>query len=358
MTSLPEDQQHDPLIPPQNNQPAASDPDAANQPNPAGDWPPSPAYIAPSGEDDRPADPTETLSDGIDPAAVYHPDTDLSVFRQYEPPPLPPERIPNFGHLCLLGLLVGFGLLVTGIVTQIALHNHLFGISTAQHALSDVHYALGSEALLYLFTLAGCLIVFPMVWHKGFFAGVQWNAATAFRLRWRLLGAAGLCFLLAFIDSVVIPGPKNAPIEKIFNAPGAAWLLFGFGITFAPFFEETFFRGFLLPTLCTAYDWMVEKATHRPRLPLAGNGHPQWSLPALIVGSIATSIPFAAMHGEQTGYSVGPFLLLVAVSLVLCFIRLSTRSLAASTVVHASYNFMLFTIMLVGTHGFRHLEKM
>jgi membrane protease YdiL (CAAX protease family) len=64
------------------------------------------------------------------------------------------------------------------------------------------------------------------------------------------------------------------------------------------------------------------------------------------------------MHAEQTGYSWGPFLLLVCVSLVLCWARLSTRSLAASVAVHASYNFLLFSLMLIGTQGFQHLDKM
>jgi hypothetical protein len=39
-------------------------------------------------------------------------------------------------------------------------------------------------------------------------------------------------------------------------------------------------------------------------------------------------------------------------------VRLVTRSLAASVVVHACYNFLLFSLMMVGTAGFRHLEKM
>jgi len=64
------------------------------------------------------------------------------------------------------------------------------------------------------------------------------------------------------------------------------------------------------------------------------------------------------MHAEQTSHAVGPFLLLICVSLVLCWARLSTRSLAASVLVHASYNFMLFALMLLGTGGFRHLDKM
>jgi hypothetical protein len=78
----------------------------------------------------------------------------------------------------------------------------------------------------------------------------------------------------------------------------------------------------------------------------------------MVFGSIATSVPFALMHAEQTAWSLGPFLLLVCVSLVLCWARLATRSLAASVIVHASYNFLLFTLMLLGTQGFRHLGNM
>ena len=125
-----------------------------------------------------------------------------------------------------------------------------------------------------------------------------------------------------------------------------------------PFFEEMAFRGFLLPALCTAYDWTVEHITGAARRPVDEFGNPQWSLSAMVIGSLLTSIPFALMHGAQTGWSLGPFLLLIFVSLVLCWVRLNTRSLAASTLVHACYNFLLFSFMLLGTGGFRHLDKM
>jgi hypothetical protein len=78
----------------------------------------------------------------------------------------------------------------------------------------------------------------------------------------------------------------------------------------------------------------------------------------MVFASIATSVPFALMHAEQTAWSLGPFLLLVCVSLVLCWARLATRSLAASVLVHSAYNFLLFSLMLLGTGGFKHLDKM
>jgi membrane protease YdiL (CAAX protease family) len=155
-----------------------------------------------------------------------------------------------------------------------------------------------------------------------------------------------------------MPGPEHAPIEDIFTSPGAAWLMFAFGVTFAPFFEEMFFRGFLLPSLATAWDWAIEQSTGKPARPLDANGHPQWSIFAMIVASIATSLPFALIHREQQGNAIGPFLLLIAISLILCAVRLKTRSLAASTFVHACYNFLLFFSMMIGSGGFRHMDKM
>ena len=287
------------------------------------------------------------------------PDAERPLFESWEEPqPQPTARIPNFGHLCLLLLLGLIGLLCAAILLRVALQFHLYGVSTMQQAMGEIHYTLGVEAVLYLFTFVLALLIFPLFWHKSLMAGMQWNGATALRLRKRLAAAAFICFLIALLNSAVMPGPVNTPIEKIFRMPGAAWLLFAFGITLAPFFEEMFFRGFLLPALCTAYDWFAERTSSESRRPLDESGHPQWSLAAMVVASIATSLPFAWLHGAQTGYSVGPFLLLVGVSLVLCGIRLWTRSLAASVMVHACYNFLLFSLMLVGTDGFRHLNRM
>ncbi len=268
------------------------------------------------------------------------------------------ERIPHLGHVALLGLLILFGLIGTMMIVPLGLHFHVFGITSLAEAATDYRYALGSQAAQYFITFAGCLIVFPIIWRKPFFDGIHWNGETAFRRRGRLISAAVVCFFVAMINGVLMPGPANAPIDELFKAPGAAWVLFAFGVTLAPFFEEMAFRGFLLPALCTAYDWCFEHFTGAPRRPLDEDDNPQWSLSAMIVASLLTSIPFALMHGAQTSWSLGPFLLLIFVSLVLCWVRLRTRSLAASTMVHACYNFMLFSFMLLGTGGFKHLDKM
>jgi membrane protease YdiL (CAAX protease family) len=78
----------------------------------------------------------------------------------------------------------------------------------------------------------------------------------------------------------------------------------------------------------------------------------------MVIASVLTTIPFALMHADQQGYSLGPFLLLIVVSLILCAVRLVTRSLAACTLVHACYNFLIFFTMMVATGGFKHFDKM
>ncbi len=281
------------------------------------------------------------------------------LFQNFIRPTLPPqERIPNFGHLVILGLVALGGLFVAGLIASLAVHFHVLGVSTMDRAAGDIRYTLGTEGLFYLITFLICVVLFPLLWHKGFFTGLHWRGSIAFQRSGYLTAIAVVCFVLAVISGVLWPGPDDAPIDRMFRLPGAAWMLFGFGITVAPFFEEIAFRGFLLPALCSAFDWAAEKANDQAPPPNDECGHPEWSTPAMVISAIVTSLLFALLHAEQNGRSWGPFLLLCSVSLVLCWVRLGMRSLAASVLVHASYNFFLFSMMLVGTGGFRHLDRM
>jgi membrane protease YdiL (CAAX protease family) len=288
------------------------------------------------------------------------PPAEVPLFGRYEfAPPRPAvRRIPNFGHFVVFILLAVAGYLCSGLVVLAAVNVHMFGVATFKQAEEEIHYRLGSQAAWYLITLVFCVLVFPLLWQRSFFDGLEWRASAAMRQRWRLFGAALACFGVAIIDEIVLPGPTNTPIDQTFRMPGAVWLLFIFGVTLAPLIEEIAYRGFVLPALCTAYDWIVEQVTGSLAPRVDPNGRPRWSMPAMVVASLASSIPFALMHGDQTAYSLGPFLLLVCVSLVLSWVRLGMRSLAASVLVHSSYNLLLFSLMFLGTGGFRHLDKM
>ncbi|MDE3201092.1 MAG: CPBP family intramembrane metalloprotease [Acidobacteriota bacterium] len=276
----------------------------------------------------------------------------------FAPEPILQERIPHVGHVGILGLIAICSLIIASLLSRAAIHFHFLGVTNLQQAQADVRYTLGSEAVLYLISLFMAWVLFPLLWQRSFLSGIHWNGFIAVRSLGKLVSISLLCFLLAMLNGYFMPGPPDTPIDRIFRMPGAAWFLFAFGITMAPFFEELAYRGFLLPAICTAVDWLREKIIGVQPRRADAFGNPDWSLQAMAVGTIFTSVPFALMHAYQTGYSLGPFLLLFVISMVLCAVRLSTRSLAASIVVHAGYNFLLFAFMLIGTSGFKHLGNM
>ena len=271
---------------------------------------------------------------------------------------MPVIRTPNLVDALLFLLLLLLGLLVATGTAGVALHFHWFGLRDFAHVQSDTRVALGSQALLYGVALIAAVPFFHRLWGESLLDGLHWHGATAWRLRGRLVLTAVLCNVIAMLGNWVLPFPQHAPIDKMFSTSTDAWLLMTFGITMAPFVEEMIFRGFLLPGIATAWDWCGERMTGRSPRPLDEAGNPRWSVGAMIFAALTVSAPFALMHAEQVGRAWGPLLLLYCVSLILCTVRLVTRSLAASTLVHSAYNFMLFAVMFAQTDGFRHMDKM
>jgi membrane protease YdiL (CAAX protease family) len=157
----------------------------------------------------------------------------------------------------------------------------------------------------------------------------------------------------------LLPVPKHAPIEELFRSPGMIWFLAGFGTLVAPIFEEILFRGFLLPGLAHAVDWMrVPRDAEAMEIWRAGgSGIRGYSMGALVGASVGTSLLFALIHAPQIGYTWSAVGLLAGVSLVLCWVRVRYDSVAASTVCHACYNLSVFLTIFVGTGGFRHLDR-
>lgn len=280
-------------------------------------------------------------------------------------PPKPPvvqSRTPNLLDTTLfLVLLVGGGV-VSSALLGVALYFHwlekYFGIHSLDAAAKSTPVELGLELVIYLIGIGIAVPLFRMIWQKSFFSGVHWHGGTAGRLRYLLFGVAVVCNLLAVVGNWLLPFPQHAPIDKLFGTTTDAWMLACFGVLIAPFFEEMIFRGFLLPAIATAWDWLHEKVTHELPRPLDPAGNPVWSVGAMVFAALLVSAPFAAMHAPQVGNAWGPVLLLYCISLILCAVRLKTRSLAASTLVHASYNFLLFAVMFVETGGFRHMDKL
>jgi len=310
---------------------------------------------------------------------------------------------PNIGHTLLFGILVALAGFLIGLIFQLSLMHLASRLhEPAEQMQTDPLLVIPVEALMYAIAGAASFLIFPLFWNRPFAQGIHWRAFIV-RRRVRLLVGIGVATsVVVQLLSNFLPIPKELPIDKFFTHPVGVWLIAIFGVTVAPAFEELAFRGFLLPSLASAWDWVVQRA-RRPRellggmsphettesewqqqaaiyssLPPAGASvfhhvgthlhsggdgdfgpsDPRWSLPALVFSTIITSIGFALLHGAQLAHSFAPLAVLFAVSVVLCITRLRFHSLAASTLVHSMYNATIFVMLFIGTDGFRHLDKL
>jgi membrane protease YdiL (CAAX protease family) len=280
----------------------------------------------------------------------------------------------------------------------------------------DPRVGLPVELLGYL------VLLFLMVWivrartgeRRNFFESVSWRWPTSL---WPGLVVAGSAFaILIQWASAKLPIPHSLPIDKYFETTTYAYLMAAFGILVAPFMEEMFFRGFLYPALARGfetvarlfltnpryrrdlgistliffvaeiivlvrgmrlgYSWAALVMTFtivavrtlvrlRQRAFAAGmpvHADPPHPLPVQIFGISAaifsTAAAFMLMHGAQLGFSWAALLLMFIVGLVLTLVRARLRSLAASVLIHASYNATIFVTVFADTGGFRHMERL
>ncbi len=265
-------------------------------------------------------------------------------------------------------------LLVSVSTLAIAMGFHLMGTETPEQLLREPRLLIPSMAAGYLIAGAILWAIFTFVWRQPFGQGLHWNFSVV-RRRWvrLLIGGVALSLVVQLLSNY-LPVPKSLPIDDFFRTPGDVWLVALFGTFLAPLFEELAFRGFLLPSLASAWDWLRGQRHRQLLLPISipvstddsyvspittryRCRDPHWSVVALVVSCALTSVAFALVHADQLAHAWAPLAVLFCVSLVLCGVRLWTQSLAASTLIHATYNGTIFTILFIGTGGFRHLDK-
>lgn len=295
-------------------------------------------------------------------------------------PSLPSARIPHLGHTLLFVIFTGLLLLLAQTLLLVPLMQH--GASPLAETLRHPKLLLGSEAATYLLTLAISWLVFPLLWHRGFLAGIAWGGSTALRLAFRLIPLGILTGWTVQAISSLISMPKTVPMDNFFRSTSDVWLVTFFGTLLAPLFEEIAFRGFLLPACAIAFDWLGPVLRYIVQFSLCrlrgepppehlaffretrsaglanGTGNLAFrSLPALVLSSLLTSALFGLLHAQQLGYTWAAVLLLTGVSLVLTTVRIRTRSVACSTLVHGSYNLSVFIVLFIATGGYRHLDR-
>jgi len=290
----------------------------------------------------------------------------------------PASRVPNAGHAAIF---LSFAFLVL-LLSQLLLIAPQVATGNVSDALQPKRQ-LAAMGVAYVVTIGFCFLVFPLFWRRGFLAGVHWDGAKALRLAGKLVPLGIALGLVVQGISSLIPMPKSIPMDDFFRSVSDVWLVTAFGTLLAPVFEELCFRGFLLPAFSIAFDWIGPALKYLlafsgaradgdepPRQFTAfreravdglGDGTDNLSYRsrgAVIAASLVTSLLFALLHAEQLAHAWGALCVLFCVSLVLTTVRVKTRSVACSTMVHACYNFSVFLTLFVATGGYRHLEKM
>ncbi len=100
-----------------------------------------------------------------------------------------------------------------------------------------------------------------------------------------LAGGVLLSVVVQFLSNF-LPIPKTLPIDDFFRTPADVWMVALFGTFVAPVFEELAFRGFLLPSMASAWDWL--RGQQRGLLDGARmDEDPRWSIPALVISCTA-----------------------------------------------------------------------
>jgi membrane protease YdiL (CAAX protease family) len=294
---------------------------------------------------------------------------------------LPSSRVPTIGHALLFFSIAGVLLLLSQAILLVPKMPHGATVDT----LTRLHpkLLLATEAGTYILTLAIAWFVFPLFWARSFLSGLDWNGSVALRHIFRLIPLGIFTGWAVQGFSSLISMPKTIPMDDFFRSTSDLWIVSLFGTLLAPLFEEICFRGFLLPAFAIAADWLgpvLKYVAHFSASRLRGQPPPEHfttfherrsagltpgtgnlafrSWPAIILASLISSALFGLMHAQQLGYTWAAVLLLTGVSLLLTVVRIRTRSLACSAIVHGSYNLSVFLVLFIATDGYRHLDRM
>jgi membrane protease YdiL (CAAX protease family) len=144
--------------------------------------------------------------------------------------------------------------------------------------------------------------------------------------------AAGmlLSMLVQFASSISRPKTK-LPIEVFFQDRRSAFILMAVSVVFAPFLEETVFRGYIYPALARAF--------------------------GIAASVIVTGTLFGLMHAPQLWGGWAQIALLVFVGILFTYARAATRTVVTSYLLHLSYNSFLFLNFLMSFHWLRAVPR-
>jgi len=243
------------------------------------------------------------------------------------PPPV--ENPPWSGwDVLALAILTVVTMFVSVLVVAYVVHSYFLPNLPWVRSATRPEAIVGGQLLAYL--LIG-ILMYKLVESRSdghVLEAIRWNWPD----NWSTYLLAGVGLEISLLPfALLLPIPKNLPLDEFFKTARDAYILSAFGILFAPLFEELFFRGFLYPVL-------ARRLGMRASIGL-------------------TAVGFAAIHASQLKYSWAPVLVIFLVGLALTTVRAIKKSVACTVLMHMAYNATIFVVAFIATGGFRHMEK-
>ena len=171
------------------------------------------------------------------------------------------------------------------------------------------------QFMAYGIWLCSLWLMLKVRYDEPFWESMAWRVPWP-RIRWTIgIGPALVLAVVVLGEAMHTPVIDN-PIQRLLKDNWSIFMVGFFATTLGPLVEELIFRGFLQPLMTRTFGVMA--------------------------GIALASLPFSLLHGPQYSWSWRHILLLFLASVVFGVVRWRTKSTAASTLVHATYNLTFF----------------
>jgi hypothetical protein len=252
----------------------------------------------------------------MNPEPPLPPPTDVPEALDAAPPtPPPPEREPFWGYsdvFLFAGLSIPCMFLGWASVQAIL---RLFHLHPAVHAAE----LLAEQMAGYVLLFSALRMIFRVQYDRPFWRSLGWTSMRAPFLWLVIAGfatAVGVAFATYFVR---VPTTSN-PMTELMSDRASILLLGTFGVTLGPLCEELAFRGFLQPLLVRSF--------------------------GPLLGILGAAIPFGLLHIPEYGNSWRHGVVITLAGAAFGCMRQVTGSTKAATIMHASYNFLFFFVLL------------
>jgi CAAX protease family protein len=212
-----------------------------------------------------------------------------------------------FAGLAVASLLAG-GLLVKGVIA-------VAGIHIARKAFE----LLPAQLAGYLFMFVALGLIFRVQYGRPFWRSLGFVRPRASLLRIVTIGYV-LAFAIALLGGLIRAPELQAPMKELFSDRSSLLFAMIVGVTVAPVCEELIFRGLMQPLFVRSL--------------------------GVVPGILLAAAAFGLMHVPQYGNSWKHGILITLAGAAFGWMRETSESTLGSALMHAAYNFALFTGIL------------